>query len=653
MESLWNDADAARCDDALALRVYSSRLLGREPALVMHGGGNTSVKLNQCNILGEQETLLYVKGSGWDLATIEAAGFAPVKLDHLIALAGLPSLSDPQMVNELKTHTVVAGAPSPSVEAILHAILPYTFVDHSHADAIVTITNTADGKRRIEDIYGDDVVVIPYIMPGFDLARLCAEMFPQKAGATTQGMVLMNHGLFTFGETARESYERMIELVSRAENYLKSHAAWHIDWGSHHQPVLPREQWAQLRLDISKAAQFPCIVNSRNDAHTMGFCRQPRLPEMSQQGPATPDHIIRTKRLPMLGDHLADYQHNYQRYFDSHADPAKTMLDSVPRVILDSGRGMSCVGKNVRDAAIVQDIYTHTMSIIMRSEMLGGYQALPEKDLFDMEYWVLEQAKLKSGGMRPPLQGEVVLITGAASGIGLACVHAFRAKGAAVVALDINPAVTTLFDGADVLALACDLRHEQQILSALDEAALSFGGLDMAVLNAGVFPGGTALKDMDMAHWRDVQAVNLDANIIVMRTLHPLLKRAPRGGRVVIMGSKNVLAPGPGAAAYSASKAALNQVARITALEWAEDNIRVNTLHPDAVFDTGVWTDEVLQKRADFYQMSVQEYQRKNLLRTPVSSSDVAALACALCTDLFAKTTGAQIPVDGGNERVI
>ncbi len=230
MNSGWDDAEAAKCSGDLALRCYTSRLLGRDRSLVLHGGGNTSVKMAEKNILGEDEDILYVKGSGWDLETIEAAGFAPVRLAHLQRLARLPALSDLQMVNELATHLTRASAPAPSVEAILHAILPYKCVDHTHADAVLTITNTRDGEARIRDVYGDLVVVIPYVMPGFDLARICAERFPAQAGPNTVGMVLLNHGIFSFGGTARESYERMIMLVSRAEEYLRRNKAWDLAW---------------------------------------------------------------------------------------------------------------------------------------------------------------------------------------------------------------------------------------------------------------------------------------------------------------------------------------------------------------------------------------------------------------------------------------
>ncbi len=658
MHTLWEDGAAAACGSELERRVYTSRLLGQDKSLVLHGGGNTSVKLTEKNVFGEEGQVLYIKGSGWDMETIAAAGFAPVRLDHLQRLAKLPSLPDPEMVNQLVTHQTRAAAPVPSVEAILHAILPYPYVDHTHADAIVSITNTADGEARVREIYGDTVVVISYVMPGFDLARLCAERFAAEAGPNTIGMVLLNHGIFSFGQNAKESYERMIALVNRAEEYLKQHKAWEFApaaANAHHGMELAREQ-AKLRADISKAAGFPVIIARHADDKSLSFARRADVTVIAQQGPATPDHVIRTKRLPMLGRDVAAYVESYKKYFQTYelqAKERKTMLDAAPRVVLDRELGLCVAGKSAQDAGIVADIYHHTMDIILRATALGGYRALPAKDIFDVEYWDLEQAKLRKGGKPLPFSGEVALVTGAASGIGKACVESLLARGAAVVALDLDASIAAMKSGANFLGLQCDLTSEAQFKQALERAVGTFGGLDMLVLNAGIFPGGCRIDSLKTEEWQKVMRINLDANLMLMRECHPFLKLAPRGGRVAVIGSKNVPAPGPGAAAYSASKAALNQLARVAALEWGSDNIRINSLHPNAVFDTGLWTEEVLAARAKHYGLTVDEYKKNNVLKTEVTSRDVAELAAELCGPLFAKTTGAQIPVDGGNDRVI
>jgi len=657
MQSLWQDAEAAAFASELSQRVYTSRLLGRDKSLVLHGGGNTSVKIVERNRFGEDETILYVKGSGWDLESIEPAGFSPVRLDHVRKLAELERLSDPEMVNELVTHMIRAAAPVPSVETILHGCLPFKFVDHTHADAVLAITNTPHGAARIREVYGDAVVVIPYLMPGFDLAQRVARDFARQATSSTIGVVLLKHGIFSFGATARESYERMVDLVRRAEQYLARHGAWGVV--TEPTPAVAEVDGAtlaDLRLRISAAAGFPLIMRTRTTGQTLSFARHPEAARLSQQGPATPDHVLRTKRVPMLGDDVEAFAAAYRDYFTRHecnAKERKVILDPAPRVVLESRFGLASLGRTAKEARIVEELYEHTIDVILRAEAIERYEALPSQDIFDVEYWDLEQAKLQRGGKPAPFAGEIAWVTGAASGIGKAAVSALLSRGAAVVGLDLNPAVATLHRRDDYLGLACDVTDERAVGEALERTARTFGGLDMLVLNAGIFGPSRSIKDLPSDEWRKVMMVNVDANLGLMRACHAYLKRAGRGGRVVVIGSKNVPAPGPGAAAYSASKAALNQLARIAALEWGVDHIRINTLHPNAVFDTGLWTDEMLAERAGRYGMTVEQYKTNNVLRTEVSSRDVAELAAEMCGPLFAKTTGAQVPVDGGNERVI
>ena|SRR5215469_466728 len=660
MKSRWSDQDASRHAGDLALRVYTSRLLGAEPSLVLHGGGNTSVKSSITNLFGEEERVLYVKGSGWDLETIEAAGFSPCRMRPLLALSELETLSDPQMAAELRKSMTDAGAPSPSVEAILHAILPARFVDHTHADSILTMTNSPDGEHRVRELFGDRLVYIPYVMPGFKLARLCAEVYPAKARANTIGMLLLKHGLFTFGETAKDSYERMIELVSLAERYLAKRGAWmpvSVEFGkapsTESAAKALRADIAALRKAVSDAAGSPMILSVHSDAEALAFATRPDVQEISQRGPATPDHVIRTKRLPLVGRDVAAYSAAYREYFRVLGNASLTMLDPAPRVILDPELGLGTIGRTAKEAAIVADVYRHTMQVIVDATVLGGWEALPAQDIFDVEYWDLEQAKVRKGGSPPVLTGEVAVVTGAASGIGRACVASLLARGAAVIALDRSPAVRALHSRKDYLGLACDVTSESEINRALEQGVHGFGGLDMLILNAGIFPPSAPVSALSSDIWRKTMSINLDANLGLLRESHPLLKLSPRGGRVVVIGSKNVPAPGPGAAAYSASKAALQQLARVVALEWGADRIRVNTIHPNAVFDTGIWTPEVIAARAASYGVSVEEYRANNVLKVEVTSRDVAELAAELCGPVFAKTTGAQIPVDGGTVRVI
>jgi rhamnose utilization protein RhaD (predicted bifunctional aldolase and dehydrogenase)/NAD(P)-dependent dehydrogenase (short-subunit alcohol dehydrogenase family) len=669
MDNRWDAAEAARHAGDLGQRVYSSRLIGLDPALVLHGGGNTSVKLAGQDIFGAAQDLLYVKGSGFDLQDIGPAGFAPVRTSHLVALSELDRLSDLEMARQLRLATVDPAAPAPSVEAILHAVLPYRYADHAHADAVIALTNTPSGAGHVRAAYGDRVLVVPYVMPGFELSRVVARMVAAELGPQTHGLILLGHGLFAFGDTARESYDRLIELVTTAEDYLRAHHAWDIAapgddsetgqaGGASEPGPSAGIELARLRSQLSALAGFPLLLQRHDDPLAAAFARRPDVAALAEQGPATPDHVIRTKRVPLLGRDPAAYAQAYQDYFErfaaAHPDGARLrMLDPAPRVILDERLGLCTAGRRAADAAAAAQIYHHTIEVILRAAALERWQALPAADIFAVEYWDLEQAKLRRAGAPPEFTGEVALVTGAASGIGRACAQALARAGAAVCGVDINPAVEGILPAPGYLGCTADLRSEAQAEAAIERAASRFGGIDMLILCAGIFPPSARIQALAGRDWKAAFAVNTDAALTLLRLSYPYLCLAPGGGRVVIIASKNVPAPGPGAAAYSASKAALTQLARIAALEWGRDRIRVNILHPNAVFDTGIWTEEVIAARAAEYGLSPAQYRQRNVLGTEVTSSDVAGLAAAMCGPLFAKVTGAQLAVDGGHERVI
>jgi NAD(P)-dependent dehydrogenase (short-subunit alcohol dehydrogenase family) len=398
------------------------------------------------------------------------------------------------------------------------------------------------------------------------------------------------------------------------------------------------------------------VLRGHTEDDVMAFIAHPALTGITQRGTATPDHVIRTKPWPLLGREVDGFVRRYGKYFDRHRGERELeRLDPAPRVVLDAALGMCCAGATPRDADVAADIYRHTMKIILDAEELGGYQPATIADLFDVEYWELEQAKLRRGAAPAPFAGEVALVTGAAGGIGKACAAALMAEGAAVVGIDVDPEIKDGFDGPNWLGLQADVTDAGAMQTALDAGVERFGGLDVLVLNAGVFPPSCRIADLRSDEWRRVMAVNLDAAAALLSAAHPLLALAPapHRGRVVVIGSKNMPAPGPGVGAYSASKAALTQLARVAALEWGGDGIRVNVIHPNAVFDTAIWSDEVLAERAAQYGVTVEEYRRKNVLGTEVTSADVARLCVAMCGPAFAKTTGAQVAVDGGNERVI
>jgi len=656
MENRWADEAAARLgDDPLALRVYSSRLLGSEPALVLHGGGNTSVKARGLDAFGASHDTLYVKGSGWDLATIEPQGFAPVRLDLLRQLADVPSLADSALVRAQRSALLDPAAPDPSLEAVLHAIIPFAYVDHTHADAVVAITNTPNGADRAREAFGVRLLLVPYVMPGFSLARVVREMTQSLDWRSCDGLILMGHGIFTWGAGAKASYDAMIRFVTAAEEYLRARGAFSAVGRS---PCRAEEPLvlSRIRREVSMAAGRAMIARLDRSAEACGFAAHERVASIAARGPVTPDHIIRTKRIPAIieGDPSAAVQsfaREYGEYFRRHATAGLTMLDPAPRWAVWPGRGLIAFGSTVADADVVHDIAEHTVTVIQWSEALGGWCPLGEADLFAVEYWELEQAKLKKRGAGRPLDGRVAFVTGAASGIGRAVARELSRQGAAVVGADIHAAS----EGEEIRPgahLRCDVTDAASVTRAVEETVRQFGGLDILVSNAGVFPKSARIEEMDEHLWQDSLSLNLTSHQRVLQSCIPYLRHGVEPS-VVVIGSKNVPAPGPGQAAYSAAKAALTQLARVAALELARDGIRVNVLHPNAVFDTGTFTPEVLAARATAYGLSVEEYKRNNLLGVEIVAHDVALAVAALVGQSFRRTTGAQIPIDGGNDRVI
>lgn len=657
MESRWDEGDASRFeDDDLALRVYTSRLLGQEEALVLHGGGNTSVKSVYQDFFDRPVPVLYVKGSGWDLKTIEKPGFAPLRLEETRLLAERESLSDDDMAAQLRNLLLDQAAPAPSVEAILHAIMPAKFVDHTHTDAIVTLTNNPQGPAILADLF-PDCLVLPYIMPGFVLARQVAGAVKTHDVSQYKGIVLSHHGVFSFSDDARVAYEDMIELVSRAEAYIEQH-------GAHEHPKqdgrLDLLGLARIRRQVSAARGRAQLAVADTSPEMCGFASRSDVANVATRGPITPDHVIRTKRVPVILEEdvqpavpeMGRFVSDYQEYFRRNATAGLTMLDPAPRWAVWQGRGALAFGSSLKECGVISDIARHTQWAIQVGEALGGWQALPEAELFELEYWVLEQAKLGKQGQAKPHQGKVAVVTGAASGIGRATCSRLHADGAVVVGLDIDPSVVDRLDGAGLVGRTCDLTDDAQVADAIDHVVAAYGGLDILVCNAGVFQAGDKVHEIAPPDWDRALAVNLTAVQRLLQRAIPYLKCGV-GASVVVVGSRNVTAPGAGAASYSVSKAGVTQLARVAALELAEFGVRVNTIHPDAVFDTGLWTDEALERSARRYGMTVDEYKKKNLLGAEIGSDDVARLVSTLAGDAFAATTGAQLPIDGGSDRVI
>ena len=649
-----DDQRAAQAAHKLAQRAHTARLLGKENSLVLPGSGSVSLKVTAQDLLGEEQEILHVSARGVDLANITENDLIPVHLDGLARLTTLDALSDALLAQELAARS---GGRSAPLETLMHAVLPYEYVDYICPDALLAITNTPSASKHVRQIYGDKVIVVPYARPGFALAKLLAHVFEREVNQDTAGVVLIKQGLITFGATAQSAYERAVDLVSRAQEYLLEQGAWHVHAPHQSATDAPkRRELAGLRQAVSASAGFPVIMTTCSDAQCISFARRDDLATIAQRGPATPEHARITGRLPLLG-----------------RDVAACGRGPAPRVILDPELGMCSMGRSADEAVLAGQVYRHTMDVILRAESLQAYQPASAQDVSDVELSIrpfspsafsprpasAQDISDVQPSIRPfspsafNFAGEVALVTGAASGIGKACIESFLARGAAAVGLDLNPAVERMLARADYVGLQCDVTDEDALCAALEAAVGAFGGLDMLVLNAGVFPAGCRIESMPLDEWERVMRVNLDANVALMREAHPLLKLAPGGGRVVVNGSRNVLAPGPGAAAYSTSKAALTQLARVAAMEWGQDGIRVNVIHAHAVFDTGIWTKEVLRARAEHYGMTVEAYKTNNVLKTEITSHDVGELVAEMCGPLFAKTTGAQIPIDGGSNRVI
>jgi len=656
MKSLWNDNVAKTFfDDPLQLRIYTSQLLGQELELVLHGGGNTSVKITANNFFGDPEEILYVKGSGWDLSKIQTRGFAPVRLEVLKRMATLDRMSDMDMVRIQRSAMIDPEAPNPSIEAILHAIIPFKYVDHTHADAVVTLTNTKNGEALIREIYKDRVLIVPYIKPGFKLGKKIFEMTRNADWKRFEGMILMHHGILTFADDARTSYQRMIKLVSLAEKYLRKQGA--LGKVAKARPKEDLLVLSRVRRHVSLAIGKARLARLDKSPEACGFASLSNVKSIATRGPMTADHLIHIKPVPViLGKNvekeIADYSSVYQAYFEKNTNGRLTCLDPAPRWAVWPKYGTIAFGRTITETTIVSDIVRHTIRSIQWGEAIGKWKALSEKQMFEMEYWELQQAKLRKGDVFPELQGKVALITGAASGIGLACAKMLHEHGAAVMGLDINPDITKIFNQQDMLGVKCDITDDRAVKNAVEMTVRSFGGLDILIPNAGIFPPSQRIENVDEKIWERSMDINLSSQQRLLKTCIPYLKQGIDAA-VVFISSKNVPAPGPGAAAYSVAKAGQTQLARIAAMELGCDGIRVNIVHPNAVYDTALWTPEVLESRACEYECTVEEYKTNNCLKTEVTSKDVAHLVCAMVGPAFAKTTGAQVPIDGGNIRVI
>jgi rhamnose utilization protein RhaD (predicted bifunctional aldolase and dehydrogenase)/NAD(P)-dependent dehydrogenase (short-subunit alcohol dehydrogenase family) len=683
MESSYRAAQAEKIveklssiPEVLALRTYTARLLGADPSLVLHGGGNTSAKGESTTLLGETVSVLYVKGSGWDLATIEPAGHPAVRLEPLRALRALPSLTDEAMVNALRLALLDAQAPTPSVEALLHAYLPARFIDHTHADAILAVSDQPDGEQLCRSIFGPGLLWIPYVMPGFALAKRCADAFEAAVarGQTPTVMVLERHGLFTWGETAQESYERTIDAVTLAERFLADRRA---PTAAAPAPVdgldialLPRIRGLLAKLWGMPHERGPFVALRCSDA-ILAFLERDDAATLTQVGTATPDHVLRTKPhalfvanpdysdLPALTARLEQeclaYAERYDAYFDrmcAQKAVVRKKLDPWPRVILLPRLGLVTVGRTPLEPTMAADIYEHTVSIMACATDVGRYTPVSLEDLFDVEYWSLEQAKIKRL-VEPALFGKVMVVTGAASGIGLATARRMADLGADVALMDRDQHAVLAESAAlskgrvgRVLPFVADVTSWEETRRAMQGVVRAFGGLDGVVSNAGSASEGRLETERGQVALQRSLDLNLMSHTHVARAAVEVMSAQGRGGALLFNASKSAFNQGPGFGPYAVAKAALVALMRQYAVDLACIHVRANAVNADRI-RTQLFAGGVVESRAAARGLSVDQYFQSNLLAREVTADDVADAFVYLAT--ARSTTGCVITVDGGN----
>jgi rhamnose utilization protein RhaD (predicted bifunctional aldolase and dehydrogenase)/NAD(P)-dependent dehydrogenase (short-subunit alcohol dehydrogenase family) len=680
MQSGYVDRDAQALVDRyaregvgidLALRVYTSRLLGRDPKLVLHGGGNTSVKTVVADLLGEPTDVLCIKGSGADMAAIEPAGLPAVRLARLRTLRARQALSDEDMVRVQRENLLDPAAPNPSVETLLHAFLPHKFVDHTHSTAVLSLVDQPDGEAICAEVYDGRAGVVPYIMPGFALAKSAAEVF--EARPAVAGLILHKHGIFTFGESAREAYERMIDLVTLAEVRLSRNRKAVLVSAPLPQAVAPLAAVApilrgaaSLKDASTEGAWRRLILDFRATPAVMDFVNGADVTRYSQAGVVTPDHTIRTKNWPLLlpspaegrlddfkrdaGAAVAAFIARYETYFERNnvrVGGIKKPLDPLPRVALVPGLGLFGMGRSKKDARVAADLAEAAVETIIDAEAIGRFESIPEADMFDMEYWSLEQAKL-GAAKEPPLAGQVAAITGAAGTIGAATAKAFAAAGAEVALLDLDEAgahARARAIGGSALALRCDVTNADSVNAAFARIAETFGGVDIVVSNAGAAWQGR-IGEVDEATLRKSFELNFYGHQRVAQAAVKIMLAQGTGGCLLFNASKQAVNPGPNFGPYGLPKAATLFLMRQYAVDYGADGIRANAVNADRI-RSGLLTDEFLAERSKARGVSEKDYLSGNLLGREVVAEDVAQ--AFLAQALALKTTADVTTVDGGN----
>lgn len=678
----WNDDDAKKfvidagndpADQALALRVYASRLIGQDAALVMHGGGNTSCKLKRPDVFGTEIDVLHIKGSGWNLGTIEAAGLPAVRLKPLLALRALPALSDEDMVNLLRANLFESTSPTPSVESLLHAFLPHKYIDHTHATAMLALADLPNVTEAVDEIFGGRLVSVPFVMSGIALAKLAADIY--EARPEVEGLILINHGHFAFGDSARQSYDRLIAHTNMVEAWLEKKPATAPKPAVRARAEIPVDAAAvlpMLRGIIGEAnaafhndRDYPMpVLNTRNGENIKEFFARNDLADLSRRGVATPDHIIRTKNYPLyltadmlargreaVRQAVAEYIAEYRAYFEAnaarHGAGSKTMLMPTPNLAWVEGLGTIGISSDARAAAAVCDLAAQNIAVMTMAEAAGGFRPIDPATLFDMEYWSLEQAKLVKD--KPPFfQGRIVMVTGGGGAIGLATALEFAALGANIFIVDLEAAaleaaLATLGEGHAGLAL--DITENGAAERAISACVRQFGGLDILVSNAGAAWTGD-MAALDDAILRQSFELNFFAHQSFAKAAAQVFALQGRGGQLLFNVSKQAVNPGKGFGAYGIPKAATFFLLRQLALELGPHGVRVNGINADRI-RSGLLDEAFVSERAKARGIDEETYMAGNLLRREVEARHVAKAFASLA--MSERTTAHVMTVDGGN----
>jgi NAD(P)-dependent dehydrogenase (short-subunit alcohol dehydrogenase family)/rhamnose utilization protein RhaD (predicted bifunctional aldolase and dehydrogenase) len=621
--------------------------IAQDSTLFLEGLSSISIKKKGKTHFGREEQLLWINYAGAKWAGIVGDDFIGLRTRPLLEIVEGVVFTNKQTASALIYSRIDHKSAHPPLDALLHVVIPYSIVLFTQPIGVQAIASTSSGSQRLEDIYGDLAAIIPYETSMFRTASACQDVIRSKAVAC---IILENRGVMTFGNSPQEAITTLETVVERAGMVPVEDR----HFGRQCKAIkenIDRQKITELRQLLSQLAGVPLLVRDVTISVESYIESAGGIEEVSKYWPAYPELFPHFNGPLVYLRTLEEFRKVFDEKISVRFGVKGKERVRIPHIILTQEGEVYLVARTSKDLEDIQARFQHHLLVLARALNIEKYISPSEHLFFDLDSYKPEMYMEKAS--KYSFQGEVALVTGGASGIGKACVESLLGLGAAVVALDINPSITGLYASPNYLGLQCDLTDEEGIKVAFNRAVSHFGGIDMLVLNAGIFPSGCRIENLSMEEWHKVLRINLDSNLSVLIEAHPLLKTALKYGRVVINGSKNVKAPGNGAVAYSSSKAALTQMARVAALEWGKDGIRVNVIHPDAVFDTGIWTEDVLKARATHYGLTVQQYKTRNILGVEITSRDIAGMISEMLGPLFEKITGTQVNMDGGNDRII